>query len=77
MSNAGSPTPLTPTPFVRQICSELGFAYTVADKVLFMPEARIREQGTPSEVLTYPKQDGTKNFLRGHGTFRLPEPQID
>lgn len=59
------------------VTHELGFAYTVADKVLFLSEGRILEQGTPSEVLTYPKQDGTKNFLRGHGTFRLPEPQID
>lgn len=59
------------------VTHELGFAYTVADKVLFLSEGRILEQGTPADVLTYPKQDGTKNFLRGHGTFRLPEPQID
>ncbi len=59
------------------VTHELGFAYTVADRVLFLSEGRILEQGTPSEVLTYPKQQGTKNFLRGHGTFRLPEPQID
>lgn len=59
------------------VTHELGFAYTVADKVLFLSEGRILEQGTPAEVLTYPKQDGTKNFLRGHGTFRLPEPQIE
>lgn len=59
------------------VTHELGFAYAVADKVLFLAEGQILEQGTPSEVLTYPKQDGTKNFLRGHGTFRLPEPQIE
>ena len=59
------------------VTHELGFAYAVADKVLFLSEGRILEQGTPSEVLTYPKKDGTKNFLRGHGTFRLPEPQIE
>jgi len=59
------------------VTHELGFAYTVADKVLFLSEGRILEQGTPPEVLTYPKETATKNFLRGHGTFRLPEPQID
>jgi len=59
------------------VTHELGFAYTVADRVLFLSEGRILEQGTPSEVLTYPKQEGTKNFLRGHGSFRLPEPQLD
>ncbi|MGR4000334.1 MAG: amino acid ABC transporter ATP-binding protein [Alphaproteobacteria bacterium] len=59
------------------VTHELGFAYTVADKVLFLSAGCILEQGTPSEVLTYPREEGTKNFLRGHGTFRLPEPQID
>ncbi len=59
------------------VTHELGFAYTVADRVLFLSEGRILEQGTPAEVLTYPTQEGTKNFLRGHGSFRLPEPQLD
>ncbi|MVA96067.1 ATP-binding cassette domain-containing protein [Nitratireductor sp. CAU 1489] len=59
------------------VTHELGFAYTVADKVLFLSEGSILEQGTPAEVLTYPRQDATKNFLRGHNMFRLPEPQID
>lgn len=59
------------------VTHELGFAYTVADKVLFLSQSGILEQGTPADVLTYPKEEGTKNFLRGHGTFRLPEPQID
>ncbi|MCF8466642.1 MAG: amino acid ABC transporter ATP-binding protein [Sneathiella sp.] len=59
------------------VTHELGFAYTVADRVLFLSEGRILEQGTPAEVLVYPKQDGTKNFLKGHGSFRLPEPKLD
>ena len=59
------------------VTHELGFAYTVADKVLFLSNGRILEQGTPAEVLTYPKKEATKTFLRGHNTFRLPEPQID
>jgi polar amino acid transport system ATP-binding protein len=59
------------------VTHELGFAYTVADKVLFLAEGRILEQGSPADVLTHPKEEITKNFLRGHNTFRLPEPQID
>ncbi len=59
------------------VTHELGFAYTVADKVLFLSDGRILEQGTPADVLTYPTEDATKTFLRGHNTFRLPEPQID
>ena len=59
------------------VTHELGFAYTVADKVLFLADGRILEHGTPSEVLTHPRQEDTRNFLRGHSLFRLPEPQID
>ena len=59
------------------VTHELGFAYTVADKVLFLSNGQILEQGTPAEVLTYPTKEATKTFLRGHNTFRLPEPQID
>lgn len=59
------------------VTHELGFAYTVADRVLFLADGTILEQGAPADVLTYPKQEATRNFLRGHGAFRLPEPQID
>lgn len=59
------------------VTHELGFAYTVADRVLFLADGTILEEGTPEEVLTYPKQERTKKFLKGHGAFRLPEPQLD
>ena len=59
------------------VTHELGFAYAVADRVLFLSQGTILEQGRPEEVLIRPKEEGTRNFLRGHGTFRLPEPQLD
>ena len=59
------------------VTHELGFAYTVADRVLFLSEGRILEQGEPDAVLVHPRQQATRNFLRGHGAFRLPEPQLD
>ncbi|MGJ8533787.1 MAG: amino acid ABC transporter ATP-binding protein [Alphaproteobacteria bacterium] len=59
------------------VTHELGFAYTVADRVLFLSEGKILEQGDPEAVLINPKQEATKNFLRGHGSFRLPEPNLD
>jgi polar amino acid transport system ATP-binding protein len=59
------------------VTHELGFAYTVADRVLFLSQGNILEQGDPRSVLIHPKEEGTRNFLRGHGTFRLPEPQLD
>ncbi|TNE34723.1 MAG: amino acid ABC transporter ATP-binding protein, partial [Alphaproteobacteria bacterium] len=59
------------------VTHELGFAYTVADRVLFLSEGRILEQGPPADVLIRPKEAGTKSFLKGHGSFRLPESQLD
>ncbi len=59
------------------VTHELGFAYTVADRVLFLSAGKVLEQGEPEQVLTHPQEEGTKNFLRGHGTFRLPAPQLD
>jgi polar amino acid transport system ATP-binding protein len=54
------------------VTHELGFAYTVADRVLFLHEGRILEQGRPDEVLVHPREAATRSFLRGHGRFRLP-----
>ena len=59
------------------VTHELGFAYTVADRVVFLCEGRILEQGDPKSVLIHPQESATKNFLRGHSSFRLPEPQLD
>jgi len=59
------------------VTHELGFAYSVADRVLFLSDGKILEQGDPESVLINPKKEGTKNFLRGHGSFRLPEPNLD
>lgn len=59
------------------VTHELGFAYTVADRLLFLADGKILEQGDPEKVLIHPQQEGTKNFLRGHGSFRLPEPVLD
>jgi len=55
------------------VTHELGFAYSVGDRILFLSKGRILEQGTPEEVLINPTQEATKNFLRGHVSFRLPE----
>ena len=59
------------------VTHELGFAYAVADRVLFLSGGVILEQGAPADVLTHPKEEATRNFLRGHNSFRLPEPQLD
>lgn len=45
------------------VTHEMGFAKEVADKVIFMDEGVIVEQGTAEEVLVNPSEERTKNFL--------------
>lgn len=45
------------------VTHEMGFAKEVADKVIFMDEGVIVEQGTPEEVLVNPSEERTRNFL--------------
>ncbi|MGN0460987.1 MAG: amino acid ABC transporter ATP-binding protein [Ruminococcus sp.] len=46
------------------VTHEMGFAREVADRVIFMSEGTIVEEGTPEEIFTSPKEDRTKEFLR-------------
>lgn len=45
------------------VTHEMGFAKEVADKVIFMDDGVIVEQGAPEEVLVNPSEERTKNFL--------------
>ena len=45
------------------VTHEMGFAREVADRVLFVDEGQIKEQGTPDEVFGNPKSDKTKAFI--------------
>ncbi|MCI5839224.1 MAG: amino acid ABC transporter ATP-binding protein [Peptoniphilaceae bacterium] len=45
------------------VTHEMAFAKIVADKVLFMADGEIIEEGSPSEVFDNPKNDRTKDFL--------------
>ena len=45
------------------VTNEMGFAREVADRVLFIDEGNILEQGTPAELFGNPQHDRTKNFL--------------
>jgi polar amino acid transport system ATP-binding protein len=42
---------------------EMSFAREVADRVAFLHEGRILEQGPPEQVLTSPEREETKRFL--------------
>ncbi|UFN51514.1 amino acid ABC transporter ATP-binding protein [Roseomonas sp. OT10] len=52
------------------VTHEMGFARTVADRVVFMDRGEIVESGTPDQVFNDPKTDRLKMFLsqilRGH-----------
>ena len=45
------------------VTHEMGFARDVADRVLFMADGVIVEQGTPEEIFSNPKEPRTKDFL--------------
>jgi len=43
---------------------EMGFARELADRICFLDDGRILEEGPPSEVFTAPKHERTRAFLR-------------
>jgi len=45
------------------VTHEMGFARDVADRVLFMSDGVIVEEGTPEEIFTNPQAQRTKDFL--------------
>ena len=46
------------------VTHEMGFAREVADRILFMADGKIVEEGTPFEFFTFPKEERTKQFLK-------------
>jgi polar amino acid transport system ATP-binding protein len=46
------------------VTHEMGFAREVADRVIFMDDGVIVEQGRPSEIFGNPKEPRTQDFLR-------------
>jgi ABC-type polar amino acid transport system ATPase subunit len=45
------------------VTHEMGFAKEVGDRILFMDEGKIVEEGSPKEVFSNPKHPRTKDFL--------------
>lgn len=46
------------------VTHEMGFAREVADRVIFMAEGQIVEEGSPDEIFSSPKDERTKQFLQ-------------
>ncbi|WP_445430161.1 amino acid ABC transporter ATP-binding protein [Bacillus atrophaeus] len=49
------------------VTHEMAFAREVADKVIFMADGHIIEQGTPEELFDHPKNERTKKFIKQVG----------
>ncbi|MFW0902458.1 amino acid ABC transporter ATP-binding protein [Gardnerella sp. Marseille-QA0894] len=45
------------------VTHEMGFARKAADRIVFMADGQILEQGTPEEFFEHPKTDRAKDFL--------------
>ncbi|WP_434164196.1 amino acid ABC transporter ATP-binding protein [Bacillus thuringiensis] len=46
------------------VTHEMNFAKEVADRIIFMADGIVVEQGTPEEIFRNPKKERTKKFLR-------------
>ncbi len=46
------------------VTHEMGFAREVADRIIFMCDGKIVEEGTPDEIFTNPKDPRAKQFLQ-------------
>ena len=46
------------------VTHEMGFAREVADRVVFMYDGVVLEEGTPQEIFTAPKHERTRQFLQ-------------
>lgn len=55
------------------VTHELGFAYHVANRVLFLDDGVILEAGLPRDILKNPQTKRMREFLDGHSLFKLPD----
>ena len=45
------------------VTHEMAFAKEVSNKIIFMDDGKICEQGTPEQILVNPQNERTKSFL--------------
>lgn len=49
------------------VTHEMNFAEAVSNRVIFMDGGNIAEQGSPGQIFGDPKEERTRQFLRGYG----------
>ncbi len=55
------------------VTHEIGFAYHVASRVVFLTQGAIGEEGEPRDVLKNPRLPRLREFLDGHTAFKMPD----
>ena len=48
------------------VTHEMNFAREAADRIIFMDNGVIEEEGTPEEVFDNPKSERTREFIAGY-----------
>lgn len=51
------------------VTHEMSFAKEIADRIIFMDDGRIIEEGTPKNIFSNPQNERTKRFLERFQTF--------
>ena len=51
------------------VTHEMSFAKEIADRIIFMDDGRIIEEGTPEEIFSNPQNERTKRFLERFQAF--------
>jgi len=51
------------------VTHEMSFAREVADRVVYLDEGGIYEEGTPDEIFDHPRRDKTRTFIRRLNVF--------
>jgi ABC-type polar amino acid transport system ATPase subunit len=60
------------------VTHELGFAFEIADRVVFLDQGLVAEQGPPSKVLLHPEHPRLKSFVgRFHESADLLRPFLE
>jgi ABC-type polar amino acid transport system ATPase subunit len=60
------------------VTHELGFAFEIADRVVFLDQGLIAEEGTPNDVLLHPTHPRLKSFVgRFHESADLLRPFLE
>jgi ABC-type polar amino acid transport system ATPase subunit len=62
------------------VTHEMGFAREVADRVIFMDQGVIAEEGVPETIFTNPTNERTRSFLKRiikEGEYREPVPLLE